>query len=266
MRVHLTNSGNVVLREALDADRLDVLIDKQSEQRLTRTIAKIGRREDEHHLLLAPAVVRFVSGLAGDPAWEAGFEKVLSKAVLAGQLTAEGYLRVRFDMRIATEEVTIDEFRAAMRSLPGGISIVTTGAGEEASGIVVSSLTSISAEPPLICFFINQESSCYPTLVKSGYFAANVLGQGHSDVMDAFLRRPQGRERFTVGRWREGHERVLVLEDALASMECDTVFTQQIGTHRMVVGKIRRTRCESSVPLVHFNSHTHLLAGAHMPN
>ncbi|WP_423456188.1 flavin reductase family protein [Ottowia sp. VDI28] len=263
MRVHLTNSGNVVLREAMDADRLDVLIDPQPAQRLERTIAKIGHREDEHYIALAPAVVRFISGLAGDPVWEAAFSKVVSNAALVGDLTAKGHLRVRVNMTTATEEVTIDEFRAAMRSLPGGISIVTTGAGEEVSGIVVSSLTSISAEPPLICFFVNQTSSCYPHLVKSGYFAANVLSEGHSDVMNAFLSQPQGRPRFAVGRWSEGYEGVPVLEDALASMECDTLFTQQIGTHRMIVGKIRKTRCKFAVPLVQFNSHTHRLATAH---
>ena len=95
--------------------------------------------------------------------------------------------------------------------------------------------------------------------MPSGRFVANVIGEMHGDVMAAFLKQPQGVERFTVGRWREGHASLPVLADALASMECDILFTQSIGTHRMIVGKIRRTTCSDSSPMVHFNALTHRL-------
>lgn len=259
MRLHLTSSGNVAMRDPLEFRRLDVLVDPQSEDRLARSIARIGRRDDPQHVRLAPAVLRFLSGHAGEPVWEAAFAKMLDGAARAGWVDERGEVRAHITPNEAEEVVTVDEFRAAMRALPAGISVITTGTGEAVSGIVVSSLTSISAEPPLVGFFINQTSSCYPVLLQSGHFVANVIGEGHSDVMTAFLKRPQGPERFTVGQWREGFASLPVLTDALASLECEIVFTQPIGTHRMVVGKIRRSTCGTVNPVVHFNAVTHRL-------
>jgi len=259
MRVHLTNSGAITLRDAADFKRLDVLVDPQAEDRLARSIARIGRREDAEHVRLAPAVLRFLSGHAGEPAWEANFAKMLDYAARAGWIDERGEVRAHITPNEAEEVVTIDEFKAAMRALPAGISVITSGAGQAVAGIVVSSLTSISAEPPLVGFFINQNSSCYPVLLDTGRFVANVIGETHGDVMTAFLKRPQGTERFNVGNWREGSGGLPVLADALASMECDIVFTQPIGTHRMVVGKIRKTTCSAADPVVHFNAVTHRL-------
>ncbi|MBN9428175.1 MAG: flavin reductase [Burkholderiales bacterium] len=260
MRLHLTNSGAIALRDAKDFRRLDVLIDAQSEDQLNRSIARIGRREDEQHVRLAPAILRFLSSHAGEPDWEAGFTKMIDYATRAGWVDERGEVRAHITPNEAEEVVTLDEFKTAMRALPAGISVITTGTGEAVAGIVVSSLTSISAEPPLVGFFINQNSSCYPTLLASGRFVANVIGETHSDVMSAFLKRAQGPERFTVGNWREGLASLPVLADALASMECDIVFTQSIGTHRMVVGKIRKTTCNAVNPVVHFNAVTHRLS------
>lgn len=259
MRLHLTNSGAIAMRDPLDFRRLDVLVDPQSEERLARSIARIGRREDDSHVRIAPAILRFLSGHAGEPAWETGFTKMIDHAARAGWIDEHGQVRAHITPSEAEEVVTLDEFKSAMRALPAGISIVTSGTGEAVCGIVVSSLTSISAEPPLVGFFINQSSSCQATLLQNGRFVANVIGDGHEDVMMAFVKRPQGPDRFAVGNWRAGFGSLPVLADAIASMECEIVFTQAIGTHRLVVGKIRRvTRGEAS-PVVHFNALTHRL-------
>ena len=50
-----------------------------------------------------------------------------------------------------------------------------------------------------------------------------------------------------------------VLSDALASMECDIVCTHTLGTHKLVVGKIRKSSCNSASPVVNFNASTHKL-------
>ncbi len=256
MRLHLTSSGNVALLDATEFRRLDVLVDPQSEDRLARSIARIGRREDEGHVRIAPAVLRFLSGHAGEPLWDAGFARMLEHAARYGWVDERGEVRAHITANAIDEVVSVDEFKTAMRALPAGISIISTGSGEAVAGIVVSSLTSISAEPPMVGFFIHEGASCWPLLHDCGRFVANVIGEEHGDVMTAFLKRPQGPERFAVGRWREGGASVPVLADALASLECEVVFTQRIGTHRMVVGKIRKAACTDANPVVHFNAGT----------
>ena len=123
MRIHLTSSGNVVMREPMEFRKLDVLIDAQSDERLARSIARVGRREDEQHARLAPAVLRFLSGHAGEPVWEAGFEKMMAYALKAGWVDERGDVRAHITPNDADEVVTVDEFRAAMRSLPAEIDV-----------------------------------------------------------------------------------------------------------------------------------------------
>lgn len=259
MRVHLSDAGAITLVEPQVFNRLDVLADPQAPERLAQAIARVGRRDGEGHVWLSPDVLRFLSGLAGDDAWERGLRGMLAYAAGKGWLDADGRVRAHLVMAPPPEVVPEADFKAAMRSLPAGVSVVTTGSGEEAAGMVVSSLTSISAQPPLVGFFVHRASSMHAPLLANGRFAANVLGEQHREVMASVLAAPQGPARFAEGDWSEGESGLPVLGDALASMECDIVCTQSLGTHDLVVGKVRRTVRTPSSPMVHFNAATHVL-------
>lgn len=262
MRLHLTNTGAIALRDPVDFHRLDVLVDPQPQEQIEQAIARIGRREDADHIRLAAPVLRFLSGLAGDPEWEAGFAGMLAYATKAGWVDHDGGIRAHLTHNTADQVVSEGEFKAAMRALPAGISAVTTGNGESAAGMLVSSLTSISAEPPLVGFFVHQSASMRDALLHNGFFAANILGEEHEDIMSTFLGTPQGAARFSCGQWQQGHGGAPILADAVTSLECDIVYTQALGTHDMIVGKIRKTARRDACPVVHFNAATHKLAPA----
>lgn len=259
MRVHLTNAGAITLCEASVFNKLDVLIDPQPPERVDQAIARIGARAGEQHVWLSPSVLRFLSGHAGEPAWESSFQAMVDFATSKGWTNEHGQLRAHITVPESDPVVTIDDFKAAMRALPAGISAVTTGSGDEVAGMIVSSLTSISADPPMVGFFAHQNSSIRNRLLESGRFVANVLGETHQDIIDGFLSAPQGPARFTDAQWTEGEHQLPVLSNALASMECEIVCTQSLGTHDLIVGKIRKTSCTASSPVVHFNAATHSL-------
>lgn len=256
MRVHLTEAGAITLMEPQVFNRLDILADVQSPQQLERAIARIGRRADERHIWLEPSILRFLSGCAGGGDWEKHFTDMLTYAKVKGWLDAQG--RVRAHLVEAPQAVPVAEadFKAALRALPAGVSVVTTGSVESAAGMVVSSLTSVSSQPPLVGFFVHRASSMHGPLLINGKFAANVLGAQHRGVMTAFLSGRQGTARFATGRWLAGETGLPVLCDALASLECAIVFTKSLGTHDLVVGKVLRTACQLAEPLVHFNGTT----------
>jgi flavin reductase (DIM6/NTAB) family NADH-FMN oxidoreductase RutF len=257
MRIYLTNAGAITLREPSNFSKLDVLVDPQPGRELELAIARIGRREDETHIRLAPSVLRFLSGHAGEPGWEAGFAAMLDYAARHGWVDARGEVRAHLTHNERDDVVSLADFKAAMRALPAGISAVTTGSGDGVAGMIVSSLTSISAEPPIVGFFANKNSSFRGPLLESGRFVANVLGEGHGAVMSSFLNAPQGSARFADGYWGESEYGLPVLTNALASLECDIVCSQSLGTHDLIVGKIRKTACCSSNPVVNFDACTH---------
>jgi flavin reductase (DIM6/NTAB) family NADH-FMN oxidoreductase RutF len=259
MRVHLTNAGAITLCEPSVFNRLDVLVDPQSPERLEQAIARIGSRDGAGHVRLSPSVLRFLSGHAGAAEWETGFAAMIGYAASKGWLDDEGRVRAHLTFSDCDEVVSESEFKSALRSLPAGISAVTSGSGDEVVGMIVSSLTSISADPPMVGFFAHQNSSIRSTLLAHGRFAANVLGEEHREVISTFLSAPQGPARFINGSWVEGERQVPVLTDALASMECDIVCTHSLGTHDLIVGKIRKTASSAANPVVHFNATTHSL-------
>lgn len=257
MRVHLSNCGAIHLVEPDNFRALDVLVDPQPAERLEQAIARVGTREGDAHICLSPQVLRFLSSQAGNEQWEAGFSAMLGFARKHGWVNEHGQVRAHITLAVEDQVVSVDDFKAAMRALPAGISAVTTGQGDDMAGMIVSSLTSISAEPPMVGFFAHESSSMGEKLFKTGKFVANVLGQEHSKVIDSFIRQPQGRARFNEGSWHESEHHLPVLSDALASMECDIVCTHTLGTHKLIVGKIRKSACSESSPLVNFNASTH---------
>ncbi len=259
MRIHLTNVGAVTMLEPNNFRRFDVLVDPQPDEQLNRTIARIGKRDGEGHVWLSPSVMRFISGHAGEPTWEANFAEMLTYAEQYGWIDAQGDVRAHITYGSDDKVVSQDQFKAAMRALPAGVSAITTGSGETVAGMIVSSLTSISAEPPIVGFFVHENSSMMEPLLSSGRFVANILGSCHTSLMSSFLSENQGRDRFKHGAWADGESGLPVLSDALASIECDIVNTTVLGTHRLFVGKIRNATVHETDPMIHFKSCTHRL-------
>lgn len=259
MQVHISNAGTITLREAARFHALEVLVDPQPPETLAPAIARLGRREGEQHVRMAPSVLRFLSGHAGQAEWEAGFAAMLAGAARHGWVNEQGEVRAHLVWQSEDPVVSVQDFKAAMRALPAGITAITTAVDGAVGGMIVSSLSSISAEPPLLGFFVHQDASLCGPLMASGRFVANVLGEAHGGVMASFLAEPQGPARFKTGLWDLSEQGQPVLQDALASMVCDIVFTQVLGTHQLIVGKIRKSACSQASPMVHFNAATHHL-------
>lgn len=260
MRIHLTNTGAITLLDAQNFTRLDVLIDSQPSDRVEQAIAQLGYREDEQHIRIAPDVLRFLSGHAGKPEWEKSFQDMLVYASSSGWIDDKGKIRVHIRHNEHDIVITDQAFKEAMRVLPAGISAITTGSGTNVNGLIVSSLTSISASPPLIGFFVGKSSSITSALLSNRHFVANILGQSHQDIVNQFLNQPQGVARFTQGDWRTGLHDMPVLNDALASVECDIICTTSLGTHHLIVGKVRQSESRTANPIINFNCGIHELA------
>jgi len=259
MQMYLSNVGAITLRDPTNFHQLEVLVDPQPTDLLERAIARIGKREGEQHIRLSPSVLRFLSQHAGDPSWEAGFSAMVDYAARHGRVDEKGQIRVHIVRNTEDPVVSADDFKAAMRALPAGISAISTGDGEHVAGMIVSSLTSVSAEPPMVGFFAQQTASTRHALLHYGHFVANVLGEEHAQVIQNFLHQPQGQARFSQGDWVTNAQGAPVLPDALASMECGIVCTKTLGSHDLIVGKVRKTTCRPAQPVVNFNAATHRL-------
>lgn len=146
--------------------------------------------------------------------------------------------------------VSVGSFRAAMRQLPGGVSVVTSGRDGGRTGLVATSVSSLSAEPPTLMFGLNLASSTALVLRRQGAFAVNFLAASHADVAERFSGRrgEKGEERYAGAHWSEGVTGSALLDGALASLDCEVEELIERHTHAIVIGRIREIRIGRQQP------------------
>jgi flavin reductase (DIM6/NTAB) family NADH-FMN oxidoreductase RutF len=131
------------------------------------------------------------------------------------------------------------QFRSVMRRLPGGVSIITAGKGEDISGMTVTSLSSLSADPPRLLVSINKQASSFALIERHRAFGVSILGADQQGLATRFSnRRLKGRERFEGAEWFPGSSGVPLLGQSLATVECQVEEIIERHSHGIVVGRL----------------------------
>jgi len=136
-------------------------------------------------------------------------------------------------------EVTASDFRNAMRQLTGGVSVVTAGRGRDISGMTVTSVSSLSVDPPALIVSINRESSSWPLVKRYGFFGVNILTSDQLDIAERFTGKGglKGVDRFAGARWLTRASGVPLLADALAAIDCEVEDVVERHSHAIVIGR-----------------------------
>jgi flavin reductase (DIM6/NTAB) family NADH-FMN oxidoreductase RutF len=155
-------------------------------------------------------------------------------------------------------EVDPGTFRAVCGHFATGVTVVTSGTGDQVTGVTVNSFTSVSLGPPLILVCIHNQSSELRTLRRSGAFVVNILAADQEDVCRAFASR-HTRRLVEVDAWR-GATGVPILSAALAYLECRVESEARGGDHAIVVGAVLRVGVQRrEKPLTFFRNAFHHL-------
>ncbi len=135
-------------------------------------------------------------------------------------------------------------FRKALRHLPGGVSVITTGTGDERTGLTATSVSSLSAEPPTLMFGLNRSSSSFPTLSRQRSFGVNILSAVQQEVADRFAGRggEKGVARYADAQWTTGVTGAPLLAGALAALDCEVEELIERHSHVIVIGRVREIR------------------------
>ena len=137
-------------------------------------------------------------------------------------------------------EVTASDFRNAMRQLTGGVSVITTGRGRDISGMTVTSVSSLSVDPPSLIVSLNRESSSWPLVKRYGFFGVNILTSDQIDIAERFTGKGglKGADRFTGARWTTRASGVPLLVGALAAIDCEVEDIVERHSHAIVIGRV----------------------------
>jgi flavin reductase (DIM6/NTAB) family NADH-FMN oxidoreductase RutF len=137
-------------------------------------------------------------------------------------------------------DVSADEFRGAMRHLAGGVSVITVGRGTDITGMTVTSVSSLSVDPPTLIVSINRESSSWPLLQRHGRFGVNILTADQLDIAERFTGKGglKGADRFAGAQWITRASGVPLLVGALAAIDCEVEHIVERHSHAIVIGRV----------------------------
>lgn len=132
---------------------------------------------------------------------------------------------------------TADLLRSAFRRHAAGVAVITARGDAGPVGFTATSLTSVSAEPPLLSFGIGTGSSSWPAVSEAEYVGVHLLGDHQEDLAATFAR--SGADRFAAPTaWREGPAGVPVLDGVLSWLVCRVAGRVPAGDHRIVLAEV----------------------------
>nr|WP_236700270.1 flavin reductase family protein [Allosalinactinospora lopnorensis] len=115
-----------------------------------------------------------------------------------------------------------------------GVTVVTVHDELDDIGSTVSAFSSVSAEPPMVMVCVINTSYLCEVMDAQGCFAVNVLGSQHRAIAGRFAAEGRPSARLLVAgepHHRGEHTGALVLDDAIAALECSVVRRVPAGDH-----------------------------------
>jgi flavin reductase (DIM6/NTAB) family NADH-FMN oxidoreductase RutF len=143
-----------------------------------------------------------------------------------------------------------DVLRATMRQHCAGVTVITTS-HQGPAGFCATSLTSVSLEPPTICFAVAVGSASGQAWQSASHGIVHLLRADQTEVASAFARSGPGKFAGSDG-WRWGPGGQPLLDDVLAWMLVSTRTRLVVGDHLLVICDVREAAVQPGRgPLIH---------------
>jgi flavin reductase (DIM6/NTAB) family NADH-FMN oxidoreductase RutF len=144
--------------------------------------------------------------------------------------------------------ITADQYRAAMRHYPTGVTVVTLRSDDgRPIGFTASSFASLSLDPPLISFNIAHSSSSIGALHACDAVVIHFLGEHQRHVAQRFARSAD--QRFSdssLWTWLDTGEPVLYGTPIWLRVTIHQLIS--VGDHTLVVGLVNRVQDVTDTP------------------
>ena len=142
------------------------------------------------------------------------------------------------------------ELRDALGCFATGVCVVT-GAPEGGApfGITVNSFASVSLDPPLILWSLQNQSDMFSTFDHCTRWAVNVLAGDQEQLSNTYAAR--GEHILDPDHYCAGATGVPVMPDSLASFECELESRFPGGDHVILLARVvALTQRDKGAPLI----------------
>ncbi|MDI2098919.1 flavin reductase family protein [Ruicaihuangia caeni] len=145
--------------------------------------------------------------------------------------------------------------KAANRSLPTGVSVVTGRDAERPVGLVVNAYSSVSLEPASVLVCVNRSSSSHDYLHASPFIAVNFLAHDQEEIARRFA--VSGGDKFADLDWHPGVNGSPLLAGTSAHFEIEVDERLAAHTHTIFIGRIVDAMTHGSEPLLYKDGRFH---------
>ncbi len=137
------------------------------------------------------------------------------------------------------------EFRRTIGLFATGVTVITARTGDIVHGMTANAVTSVSLDPLLVLFCVDNRARMAQIITESGRFAINILCQQQEALSRQFGGRPVADLRIDFVEV----EGVPVLSDNLATLICAVDRIYDGGDHRLILGRVEVfSRVERDTP------------------
>ena len=145
------------------------------------------------------------------------------------------------------------EMRDALGRFATGVCVITTTSEDQRDvGITANSFSSVSLDPPLVLWNLQNGSDVYEAFATPKYFAINVLAKEQQDLSTQYAKK--GDHLMDPAHYSAGNYGSPVLRESLVTFECELEATHPGGDHLIVVGRVLNIVSQSdSDPLLFFS-------------
>jgi flavin reductase ActVB len=146
-----------------------------------------------------------------------------------------------------------DLYKQIGRTAAGSVSVVAAydRVTDSIVGLTASSFVTLSFDPPMVMFALQQNADSYASIVSSKAFGVSLLARTQSHVASTFARK--GREKLERTPFTHGHVlHVPLIPDSLAHIECLTTQILLSGDHAIIVGLVEAAQTNIGEPLLYF--------------
>jgi len=148
-------------------------------------------------------------------------------------------------------KLDLQEFKRALSCFATGVAVVTTLDKDGTKvGMTISSFNSVSLDPPLVLWSIDNDANSYSVFTGAEFFAVNVLAMHQEHLSSQFAQR--GEDKFQGLECRSGINGVPVLPEYAACFECSTENIFDGGDHKIIVGRVLKLDDRETDPLIFY--------------
>lgn len=143
------------------------------------------------------------------------------------------------------------QFRQCLGKFATGVTVVSCrDQDNRPCGITANSFSSVSLEPPLVLWNIAKVSRSLDAYLQAEHFAINVLSNQQQSLAAHFSKSENGL--FDNIDYLESSQKVPLLSDTLAHLECRTHDIHDCGDHHIIIGKVINFELTDSQPLIFY--------------